>query len=279
MTAAPENTTAPAAAAPTYSVKVDDVVYTDLASVQNKFFKASNLLAAVPHMVAVEGIPDITIYTNLPPRDENFAVPDGFGIIILPVAKRENNTNVRFAVAIAAVPGIDNLTAAGATGLDYIERAVMQKFEQQISAAIRPLKDGDANEPIELPRTLEDFISTSGRGRKGDTTFTTIAKDILAMLRGNKIILTPAMLRNVLSSAAYAEAHYAKAEAKGDWVRILEAMITMAKQKGLDTTTLEHMKATRNQEQFTDGELDMSALDKLVAAAAPKPAEGAQPPA
>lgn len=192
-------------------------------------------------------------------------VPEGYGLLILPISKRGAEGNETIGAAIVAVPTL--ATVAGyavdgnEVGQDFIQDAVIASFSVKVANAVRPRADGTVAGSI--PRTLADFLESRKRG-EGFKTYTAIAPDMVKALKEKGLKnITTSMLRQCLSSKQAAESFY-RTVSQDKWVKILDAMIGLAAKRTLDPAILIDWKNTRDEAELEAVDLNFDDIADLV---------------
>lgn len=196
---------------------------------------------------------------------EQDGIPEGYGLLILPISKRGTDGNETIGAAIVAVPTL--ATTAGysvdgnSVGEDFIQDAVLAAFSVKVANAVRPRADGTVAGSI--PRTLADFLESRKRG-EGFKTYTAIASDMVKALKEKGLKnITTSMLRQCLSSKQAAESFY-RTVSQDKWVKILDAMIGLAAKRSLDPAILIDWKNTRDEAELEAVDLNFDDIADLV---------------
>lgn len=233
-----------------------------LDDVEKVYFAPSELDKAADAIKKIEAIPNVEArrnYTN--------DVPPGYGMLILPISKRDEaaKKRVNIGVAICAVPSLDLLAEQGDKGMQYVVDAVIDAYAVKINNAIRPKADGSVSASI--PFSVDDFL-TSQRGKEGFKVYSEIADDFVAWLREKGLkSINKVVLRRVLQSKVEAEQLYPRIP-QGEWNKLLDSMVAKATKLGKDPATLVNWKNTREQVQAIEDEdiSEFGGLEDLEAA-------------
>lgn len=238
-----------------------------LADVERRYFSPSEVEDAAAYIAKIEAIP------GLDPKDvkrnhdlEGEGLPEGYGVAILPINKRAKDadgepTTITTGIGIFAVPDFATI-AETERGQEFIRSVVMDQCMNKAANSVRPRTAGAA--PVSMPFTLEDFIE-SRRGSGNLKTFTELAPIVVKFLKKKGAPhMTSKLLKNTLASATFAEQQFPKTE-QPVWVKLLESMIGMAREQGLDPAILHSWLNTRNEADVDEMELDMEDLEGLIA--------------
>jgi hypothetical protein len=232
-----------------------------LQSVKRDYFPPSDLEKA---QTAVGAVLEICQAVKIAPVynfDVNADFPDGYGLAVLPIKSRDaTRGNVVTGMAIVALPD-PNTVAEHDKGADYIRAAVIDSFLAKAANAVRPRSDGST--AASVPYTVEDFI-TSQKTAESLAAFRELAKGYVKALKKKGLsIMTPAILRQILSSAQFAEQQFPHI-AKEKWSGLLDKMIAKAQAKGLDVGIMDFWKQTRETVDVKMGDFELDALDGLM---------------
>ncbi len=188
--------------------------------------------------------------------DEDF--PAGYGVAIVPIAKRLQNENRVIGVAIAAIPDLATV-AEHSDGNTFIENAVYGNMIAKLANAVRPR--GESGESAaSIPFSVDDFI-TSNRPEGVLLAFRNYAGAYVKVLKKKGLkFITESILRQALQSAAFAEQQF-PAIGQDKWVAILDSMVARASADKLATGILEEWKANRDSAELPTGDVDLSDLD------------------
>lgn len=209
--------------------------------------------------------------------DTDAEFPAGYGIQIIPIAKRVANENVTLGVGIGAFPDVA-LIASHENGQAFINECVVANMAAKFANAIRPRGD-NADTAASIPFSVEDFI-TSNRPEGVLLAFRTYSSAYVKVLKKKGLdFMTPSILRQILQSAAFAADQIASVP-QAKWVQILDSMIARASAENIAVGMLADWKASRDSAVLKDVNVDLSDLDfedfeskKVEATAAPQTSE------
>jgi hypothetical protein len=193
----------------------------------------------------------------------NEPLPEGFDVAVLPVTKRtDDKGNVPVALWIAAVPSLA-LIEQHEKGPAYIRDTIATALLNKFANTVRPNEKRQASAgPLSVPKSIEDFILAASRDQ-GLAAFREIGKDYVAALRKAGIAaMNLSLLRQVLSSSAFAGQQFPKIE-QAKWTGLIDKMIAAAKAKNLDPGIIEVWKQTRDETTIGADDFDLDALDAL----------------
>lgn len=197
------------------------------------------------------------------------AIPDGYGLLILPISKRVNNENKTTGVAICAVPDFNhaaNFTDEGgnALGRTFIENSYYNALAVKLGNAVRERKNGQAAETIPF-KELEFF--TTMRGGDSVKSFSKLAPLFVSALRKQGLrSITQQTLRMCLTSQPFATQQHPKVPQEA-WEKVLHTMIREAEKQSLPTEVFANWLATRNETEIEDEIGSFDDLDSLIAQA------------
>lgn len=269
---APAEIPAPATDAPV-TFAWDDVA-------QRKFFEPEELTPEnfVAYRTNVQGLCAASEIPYVTFADLGKELSPGFGIAVMQVQETVKvtiegvETNQRQCVAITEwpVPTMQTILA-DETGKEFISRTLSGECMTQIVRTFqkgREKGDFTSDEIVsEAPFALADFVSR--REREGlFKVYNEIAKPWLDVLRTNfpqvKFFkqLSPAILRDCLSNAAYAAGLAPQLESRGQFVVILEKMAAYATSKEKSRAIFDTWLETRDDGTTASlDEIDFSDLD------------------
>lgn len=189
---------------------------------------------------------------------EKDALPDGYGLGVIPISKRIKNENVTLGVAIAGIPDVETVRQHE-NGNQFVNDSVVNTMMAKLANATRPR--GEDNETAaSIPFTIEDFI-TSNRPEGVLLAFRTYASAYVKVLKkGGLKLLTESILRQALQSKAFAEQQFPKVP-QDKWVAILESMIRRAEKDAIAVGLLAEWKQSRDSATLSDDDVDLSDLD------------------
>jgi hypothetical protein len=242
-----------ATAAPDYAAQLQEL--------KREYFPPSDLEKAQEKVgVAIQ----IATANNITPVynfDTEADFPEGYGLAILPIKERdEQRGNVVRGLCVAAMPDPATV-AAHDKGESFIRDAVVGTFLSKLANSVRPRSDGTT--AASVPYTVEDFI-TSARAAESLAAFRELAPQYVKALKKKGLsIITSPILRQVLSSAQFAEQQFPHIDG-AKWDGVLDKMITKAKEKGLDSGIMDHWKSTRAEVEISMGDFDLDGLDGLM---------------
>lgn len=224
-----------------------------LQDVERRFFAPTELSDGQTYIQQVlEVAPAGNLKWNFNPDD---GIPEGYGVAVIPLNERvADRGTVTKGASIAAVPTVDAIAAAEG-GAAWIESTIQRALLNAIANAVR----SGANS---IPFSIADFISTS-RG-EGMAAFRKLATLYCRALRKKGLkIMNPALLRQVLASAEFAQTHFPPID-QSRWEFVLESMIVHAKKENLDPGILTYWKDTRNEMSAVINDIDVSDLDAMI---------------
>lgn len=173
--------------------------------------------------------------------DYSAGIPEGFGLLVMPVGGERtlDDGSIKRTtsyITVAAVPTLETVASA-AGGADFLLSAILDQYKRKLRNAS---KSGN------FPSSVSDYITkTTKQADPGLAAYKALAPEMCKYLKG-KIQTTPIQLRQALQSTMSATAMYPHV-AQGVWVKILNALIAAAAEKGLSPSTLQHWLATRDQ--------------------------------
>ena len=233
---------------------------TNVDDVKKVYFTSAQLNDAQTEIEKVNAIAEEHGLDMIFNFDTEKEFPAGYGIAIVPVAKRDKQAekNVVVGVAVAAIPDLETV-AASENGNAFIVKAVSGNMIAKLANAVRPR--GESGESAaSVPFTVEDFI-TSNRPeglleayREYQSAYVKVLKK-----KGLKFI-TDSILRQVLQSAAFAEQQFPSVP-QDKWEQILDSMIARAKKEGIAPGMLTEWRETRDSATLSDRDVDLSDLD------------------
>lgn len=192
----------------------------------------------------------------------DFNVPDGFGVMIVPITERDTSEkklgNVTKAIGVYVVPTMDAVMAYGeGKGREFVVNAYEQALLRKLTPAVKTRRAGN---DVALPSKLEEFVESQRGGTDGKA-FTKLAPKMVAALKQRGLSnINPNILKMVLSSKAAATALFPKFENSGNWVKVLNILIAEATKENLDVTQMNNWLATRDQTAM-DAEQDVELSD------------------
>jgi hypothetical protein len=209
--------------------------------------------------------------TGVKPKDnlDGKDIPEGYGLLVLPISKRVNNENKTTGVAICAVPDFQhaaNFTDDGgnALGRTFIENSYYNALAVKLGNAVRERKNGQAAETIPL-REIEFF--TTMRGGDSVKSFSKLAPLFVSALRKQGLrSITQQTLRMCLTSQPFATQQHPKVPQEA-WEKVLHTMIREAEKQSLPTEVFANWLATRNETEIEDEIGSFDDLESLIAQA------------
>ena len=189
-------------------------------------------------------------------------IPDGYGMAIIPIGKREGGEVVTTTVVFAPVPD-PQLIAEKDGGEDWIYSTLVNALLAKVANNARP-KDGGTSGSI--PYTIHDFITSQRGGGEDMAAWRKLGPQILKHVKeksGGKLnSLNMAVFKQVLQSREFAESVYRSVNQK-IWERVLDVFIEQADANGYNTAVLQHWKDTRDEVAIEEPELDLDDLKDL----------------
>lgn len=233
-----------------------------ISDVKKRYFSPDQLQEAQDYLVKItEVAKEGQIKRNFKPED---TFPDGYGLAVVPISKRQSETgkgNVTIGIAVAAIPD-PAIVGAHDKGSNFIRQVITDNFMSKVANACRPRPDGSV--AASMPLEIEDFIE-SQRGGGLLKAFSEIAPLFVKALRKKGIkYMTSQLLRQTLQSRAFAETQFEKI-GQEQWEKVLDGMVVKATKEGHDPAILQDWKATRDSTEVTEVEdIDLSEFDELV---------------
>lgn len=232
-----------------------------LNDLERAYFGPDNLAAANDlHEKILTVLDEKDVHYNIDLANE--AMPDGYGIYVVPVYKRldkadeDGNKTEIVGVCFYAAPAFETVLA-DEKGREYVKDALFAAFSQKMANSIRPTRDGVLGKK---PFALADFIERKTRGDSFKA-FNDLSKELVETLRRMGLrSINRAILRQCLSNTAIAESQY-PAMKQEIWQAILDMCIAEATKAKLDPAIFENWKATRDNASAHDETIDMDALE------------------
>lgn len=233
-----------------------------MADIKKQFFSIENIEkgseVATEAMALVETCKGKSVLNFDPAED----FPTGYGLVVGPINKRNETTKKTDTIGcyVAAVPSVAHiLEIAKEAGQKWIDSVLEDSLIARVANAVRPRTDGTT--AASVPFSVEDFI-TSNRPEGLLVGFNKLAPTYVKVLKGKGLsFLTTALLRQILSSKAFAEQQFPKIP-QASWESLLESMIAKANKDGLTVGLMDEWKETRNEAGLpVDEDLDLSDLD------------------
>ncbi len=230
-----------------------------LQDVEKKFFPAEQLEASTAYINEVIAIAARENVEPLFNFDTEAEFPKSYGIAVIPMQKRvAERGNQTFGIVIAAIPSVDALQADD-SGENWVIKIITDALIRQVTTASKPKEDGML---VSIPFKIADFTTTSRSS--GLAAFNAVASDYVKALKQKGLkFMSKVLLRQVLSSAAFAEQQFPRLS-QDNWNLVLDSMVSHVKSKGIDSGILTHWKATRDEIEIDDTEIDLSDLDAML---------------
>lgn len=249
-----ETTTQPTEAAETKAPVMSDI--------KKQFYSVDNIeagsAAATEALKIVEAASGKSVLNFDPEQD----FPEGYGLAVGPINKRNEALKKTETIGcyVAAVPSVAHiLETAKEAGQKWIDSVLEDSLIARVANAVRPRSDGST--AASVPFSVEDFI-TSNRPEGLLVGFNKLAPTYVKVLKGKGLtFLTTALLRQILSSKAFAEQQFPKIP-QASWESLLDSMIAKANKDGLTVGLMDEWKETRDEAGLpVDDDLDLSDLD------------------
>lgn len=230
----------------------------DIATIKKQYFTSSQMDQAQTVMGAMN---DIAVKYNLDVVfnfDIEKEFPEGFGIGIVPISKRNKGENIVLGVAIAQIPDIETIEKHE-NGKAFVLAAVSNNMMAKLANAVRPRGDNDET-ASSIPASVEDFI-TSNRPEGVLLGFNTYASAYVKVLKKSGLkLLTTSILRQALQSKAFAEQQFPRIT-QDKWVKILESMIARAEKDQIAVGMLADWVQARDSAELVNNDVDLGDLD------------------
>ncbi len=184
--------------------------------------------------------------------------PEGYGLAVIPLTKQVAGFgNVTQGIAIAAVPDYDTV-AANPDGVLWIQKQTNAAMLRQIATAAK----AETGQITSIPFKVADFATTARS--TGLLAFNHLATAYVKALKTKGLkLMSKALLRQILASAAFAEQQYPRLP-QSNWVAVINSMVKHAEKDGIDTTGLHDWLKTRDVETVKLTDVDLSDIDALV---------------
>jgi hypothetical protein len=230
-----------------------------LQDVEKKYFSSDAIEAGgayVNQVVELAQASNIQPLLNFNPDE---AIPDGFGLAVIPLNKRvPERGNVINGICIAAIPELTTVAEAD-NGQDWINKLVTDALIRQVANAAKPKEEGALTS---LPLSVAEFI-TSARS-SGLAAFNEFASAYVTALKKKGLkFMSKVLLRQTLQSAAVAGQIFPKIS-QDDWKLVLQSMIQHAQKASIDSGVLKLWLETRDQAEISTAELDLSDIDGML---------------
>ncbi len=229
-----------------------------LQAVERKYFGSAALEAGQVYIsTAMEACHanNIDAVLNFDAAEE---FPAGYGLAVIPLTERvDGQGNVTKGMAIAAIPDFETI-AADADGSSWVQKQITDAMLRQVSTAAKS-KDGQLTS---IPFKVADF-ATSSRS-SGLAGFNHVGALFVKALKTKGLkLMSKALLRQILASAAFAEQQYPRLPQE-NWVAVLSSMVSHAAKDGIDVSGLKHWLSTRDTETVDMADVDLTDIDAMV---------------
>jgi len=188
------------------------------------------------------------------------ALPANYGLAIAPKNERDKQTGTTntVGVTIAAIPEYELLMQSEA-GAQWIKETIQTALISKLQNAVRTRSDGSA--AASIPFTVEDFI-TSNRPEGVLVAFRKLAGGYVKLLKQKGLtLMTPDVLRQILTSSAFAEAQFPKIP-QATWEKIITSMIAKAADEDIAAGNLTEWLSTRDNAGLPEvKDVDLADLD------------------
>ena len=229
-----------------------------IATIKKQYFPSAQLDKAQVIMGSMNAIANqynLDVVFNF---DVEKDFPAGFGIGIVPIAKRSKGETVVLGVAIAQIPDIETIQNHE-NGNQFVLDAVSNNMMAKLANAVRPRGDNDET-ASSIPASVEDFI-TSNRPEGVLLGFNTYASAYVKVLKKSGLkLLTTSILRQALQSKAFAEQQFPRVT-QDKWLKILDSMIVRADKDGIAVGMLADWKQSRESAELVNDDVDLADLD------------------
>jgi hypothetical protein len=128
-------------------------------------------------------------------------------------------------------------------GREFLENAAFAQFAAKIRNTYVRAED---KQGVKLPFTTDEFIEKGERGiaDQGLATYRNLAPKLVKALNNKGVPVNQVLLRQVLSSKAFAEALFPKVS-QAVWMKVLDVGHNLATEGKLSTAIFDHWKETR----------------------------------
>jgi hypothetical protein len=227
-------------------------------AIKKQYFDSKKIDAAQDAIGIVSAIAEEHSLKMVFNFDVEAPFPDGYGIAIAPISKREKSTNHVLGVAIAAIPDVATVQEVEG-GIQFVHDCAVTAMIAKLSNSVRPR--GDSGETAaSIPFSVTDFITTN-RPDGVLLSFRALAPLYVKMLKKKGLkLMTESILRQCLQSAAFAEQQFSKID-QDKWEKILSSMVATAEKEGLAAGMLLEWQKTRDSATLQDDDVDLSDLD------------------
>ena len=251
--ASPENTPTGNVATPTVETPKEALTLDD---VKKKVFDSGNFEGVMNELAKFSHIENLQVERNF---DEFEEIPDGFSIVITPVAENitkegEKGRRVKSGIQVFAIPTVEALLQSGN------EHAVRYVADRIQDALVAKAKNSVGSEDG-LPLAIGDFVR-SGRGDGTLAVFNDMAPGLVKVLKTKGFKhLDQKTLRRVFESASFSEKEYPKVSQK-TWSGILGRLVEKATAEGDDPSFFADCVANRANKDFSETEdIDLTDLE------------------
>lgn len=229
-----------------------------LQDVSRKHFSADDLENAQTYIgkaVTAAKADNVTPIFNF---DINENIPDGYGLSVIPLTERvAGQGNVTKGLCIAAVPSVKTIFEDD-SGESWVVKQITDILVRSIKSAAQPSEDGSITS---LPFKVLDF-TTSTRS-SALAAFNAVASLYVKALKDKGLkFMSKGLLRQVLSSAAFAEQQFPKI-GQDNWQVVIKSIITHTSKEGIDSGILAHWAKTRNEVEVSTVDIDLSDIDGI----------------
>lgn len=228
-------------------------------TIEARTFAQSNLEAGMNYANECIAIAEANGAVPVFAFDTDKEFPAGYGLAVVPITKIVNNERSNINVCIAAIPEFTTVAQA-AGGQAWIEEIVQNALVTKVRNAVRPRADGAT--ALTIPFSVEDFI-TRAKAESTMTGFNALASGVCKTLKDKVkgLVINKELLRNALSSKAFAEEFYSKLPQEV-WVKVLDSMIAAASGKQLAVSAMQEWRETRDNAGLPEAqEVDVDGLD------------------
>jgi len=236
----------------------EEAIEVNAEDIKKAYFASAQLAdaqVAMDSAMSIASALDLDVVFNFDTEKE---FPTGYGIALIPIAKRVNNANITLGVAIAAVPDLATVEAHE-HGKAFVTDSVIGNMIAKLANAVRP-RGTDGDTASSIPFSVEDFI-TSNRAEGVLVAYRKFASAYVKVLKKKGLkYITESILRQVLQSAAFAEQQFPKIP-QDKWIQILDSMMARAEAEGVAVGMLADWKQSRDSAELSDEDIDLSDLD------------------
>jgi len=231
-----------------------------LDSIEKQYYPSASIEAASAAIEQAQTIAEsvgakVTYNFNI-----NDDFPQGYGILVDTITKRkaDGSGNEAVGVLVAALPDFETVQN-DEQGAKFIREKTIDAMTAKLKNAVRP-RGEDGAVSASVPMSVTDFV-TSSRPEGVLVAFRQMAGAYVKLLKKRGLsMMTEAILRQTLQSAAFAEQNFPKVT-QDKWVTILDSMIANAKKENLATGIMEEWKQTRDSAELPTADIDLADLD------------------